>query len=305
MPETMRVTSPFTIDIDVGCCVGRKQGKYAQMSLTWKTETPIVKNKVGQGIEGTPVRCSIAQNCPYSKNEDCFLKKQHSFTWYPEKPYVLSFAKLTPEALERIIKNEGWKIVKKKGFLRSISTLGLSWATVCRVIEPYLPKGKERARFLATKKRLLEIPVRQNDLDQFVKANGYEIVRTQGISAGASASGLRRDTVRKIMVQHPPRIPFVTDWQRKRIEGSLKPQKWWMPSVTKRSMARFINAHGYELAEAESAKAAAIASKLSPSTVGKILKHYPTLKDYFKANPESTSLLCEPNQLLSYGRSKD
>jgi hypothetical protein len=103
---------------------------------------------------------------------------------------------MKPEALEDLIKADGYKIVNKKGFLASVSACGLPWGAVCRIIELYCPKDGNCKSICSKKKNPSKSRVSQKSLERFINANGYEIIKTEGICAAARTSGLSRHVVK-------------------------------------------------------------------------------------------------------------
>ncbi len=272
-----QVTSPYTIEIEEGCCVG---SDCIPVVLTLKTALPITRRAlraVRKGICGKPIQCSNQAGCPENSKKGCLLNIK-DYCWTTEGSVTVTFSKMTPENLEALIKADGYKIVNRNGFLRSLRYLGLSWTVIWQVLDPYLPKRSKTRESLLRKrpKKLLETPVKEHFLERFIKANGYDVVRHKGSSAAARASGLTRSMVRKIIIQHPPKEPIITKWQQTRQEGKLEPVKWWMQQIRPQQIKRFLNANGYEVAQTESVNAAIRTSGLCSFTVQKILRQLPT-----------------------------
>ena len=274
------VTSPFAIDIKEGCCVGKVQGEYMPIVLTLKTEVPITRRVVKpthgishETVTGKPTQCSNQANCPFNTNKDCLLNIQE-FGCDNKRLHAATFAKMKPETLEALIKSDGYGIVNKKRFLRSLYNLGLSWAIIWRTVDPYLPKGKTRAVFFSKRhKKLLETPVNKQFLEQFIRANGYEIVKTHGIVAASKTCGLTSHMVHKILVLHPPKEPYVRGNLVRRKTGEHDNKRRLSAPIKPKTLECFIKANGYEIAKKQGIGAAASACGLHRCTVAKIMNH--------------------------------
>ena len=210
--------------------------------------------------------------------KECLLNNENFYCDNNRLPNT-TFAKMNPEALSALIKSDGYKIVAKKGFLLSAHACGLSWGTIEQIVEPYLPKGKMRAYFLSKNpKKVFGYPVSHHVLEQFIKANGYEIVKTQGICAAARASELSRVTVRKIMSQHPPKEPYIrTNWAHRKT-GEHNNKRRLSAPIRPKTLERFIKGNGYEIAKIQGMGAAASACGLNICSVAKILNQLPKQK---------------------------
>lgn len=278
----IEITSPFTFEVFDKCCADTLQIKTTKLTL--KTEVPIRKIALkpsNHGIPkktliGKPIHCSHQSYCAYKGSENCLLTID-AFGCDNQLLPNATFAKMTPDALKEIIKTEGYKIVKEKGFLRALMNCGLSEPIICRVITPFLPEGKALKQFLLSPKKKVPYPVNEHALEQFIKTNGYEVVKTRGICAAARASKLSRVTVRRIMAEHPPQEPYIrTNWARRKT-GEHSNKRRLSSHIRPKTLERFIKGNGYEIAKTQGMGAAASACGLNICSVAKILHHFSTM----------------------------
>ncbi|MCW4011287.1 MAG: hypothetical protein NWF05_11840 [Candidatus Bathyarchaeota archaeon] len=202
-----QVTSPYTIDINEGGCFGQR---YTPIVLTLKTAFPITRRAlraVHKGVTGKSIRCSNQMYCIHRLEKGCLLRLKR-FSWANEKSGSVTFCRISPKILESIIKPDGYKAVLKRGFSASAASCGLSKYMVFRTSEPYAPKGKQRERVTNWLKKFTQQPIKKESLERVLKADGYTLVKTQGISGAALISGLNRKVISKIIKQYPSKETF-------------------------------------------------------------------------------------------------
>lgn len=283
------VTSPLTIDIRENCFADGLKGRF--IMLTLKTALPIRKRAIKpphngvpkKTLEGKPVKCSLQTNCAFKMGKGCLLNLE-AFECDRKRLPSATFAKMTPEMLEAFIKTESYEIINKKGFLRALFNCGLSKSTIVRIIVPWLPNEKAQKRFLkgATKKYLY--PISQQALEKFINANGYEIVKTKGICVAARESKLNRVTVRRIMVEHPPKDAYTrTNWARRKTGEHTNKLRLLAP-VRAKTLERFFKGNGYEIAMKHGKAVAASACGLDIASISKILHQLSMTKGKLSLN---------------------
>ncbi len=274
----MTVTSPFTADINEHCSTGDLKGK--PIILTLKTTNPIRKRALippkhgvpKNTLTGKPIHCSNQTGCNFKGCNNCLLVIP-SFVCDNKRLQTAKFSKMTPEMLETLIESEGCKVINKRGFCRALVNCGLSKAEIGRVINNYLQRGKSQKQLFRSHKKWGKRKVSNRALEKFIKGNGYDVVKTQGICAAAKASGLSRTTVRLIMKDHPPIEPYVrTNWARRKT-GEHNNKQRLLSSIRKKTLEQFLKGNGYEIAKTQGMGAAASACGLHINSVAKILYH--------------------------------
>jgi len=273
------ITSPFTVDIRELCNTGDLKVK--PILLTQKTSDPI-RNQALQPprhgipkntLKGKPIHCSNQENCNFRGCTNCLLTIG-AFACDNKRLPTATYAKMTPEMLETLIKSDGCKILKKHGFFRALINCGLTKAEIWGVVNRYLPKGKRKQFFIKPKKRAKIPSVSQSALEQFTKANGYVLVKTQGVCAAAKTIGLNRSTVGRIMKEHPPKEPYIrTNWARRKT-GEHSNKQRLSSSVRRETLEQFLKGNGYWIAKTQGMGAAASVCGLHINSIAKILYHF-------------------------------
>lgn len=112
------------------------------------------------------------------------------------------------ETLVRFATANGYDIVVKQGICAAAKASGVSFGTVRSIIRQFPPKQpyirtnfKKRKTGEHNNKKRLSAFIRPSTLKRFKDANGFEIAKTQGMTAAAAASGLHICSVSKILHQ--------------------------------------------------------------------------------------------------------